>query len=136
MSVTPPGSSAGQVTTVVVVDDQAMFRAGVRGILQGAADLSVVGEAVDGDTGERMCASLRLDGVRMDLRMPVLDGIEAIQRLRSMPDPESPRILVLTAFDDAPTSWRHCRRALTGSSARSPNRPSSLTRSEVSQPVT
>lgn len=102
MSVTTTGASAGQATTVVVGDDQAMIRAGVRGILQGAADLSVVGEAEDGDTGVRMCASLRPDVVLMDLRMPVLDGIEAIRRLRSMPVLESLRILVVTTFDDDP----------------------------------
>jgi DNA-binding NarL/FixJ family response regulator len=91
------------VTRVVLVDDDALVRAGLRMILGGASDLVVVAEAGDGIEAERVVAEHRPDVVLMDIRMPRRDGIEATRRLLS----ESARatrnhelrIIVLTTFD-------------------------------------
>lgn len=102
MTPTPAAPGTRRPATVLLVDDQAMIRAGIRGILQTADDLEVVGEAADGEAGVRMCAALRPDVVLMDLRMPVLDGTGAVRRIRSSPDLAGTRVLVLTTFDDDP----------------------------------
>ena len=82
---------------VAVVDDQALVRAGFRMICEAEDDLSVVGEAADGADAVAMVARARPDVVLMDIRMPVLDGVEACARLAtSHPDT---RVLMLTTFD-------------------------------------
>ncbi|GAA2810923.1 response regulator transcription factor [Crossiella cryophila] len=83
---------------VLVADDQALLRGSFRVLLETAPGLSVVGEAADGAEAVRLAVELRPDVVLMDVRMPVLDGIEATRRLRA----EAPevRVLVLTMFDD------------------------------------
>jgi DNA-binding NarL/FixJ family response regulator len=82
---------------VLLVDDQALVRAGLRLVLESAADVEVVGEAEDGAAGVEAAARLAPDVVLMDVRMPVLDGVEATRQVVALPDP--PRVVVLTTFD-------------------------------------
>jgi len=82
---------------VLVVDDQAMVRAGFRMLLSREPDLDVVGEACDGLEALEQAEALRPTVVLMDVRMPRLDGLAATRRLLARDDP--PRVLVLTTFD-------------------------------------
>jgi DNA-binding NarL/FixJ family response regulator len=82
---------------VLLVDDDALVRAGLSMMLNGAANLVIVGEAGDGDQVLAAVATHRPDVVLMDLRMPKVDGITATRRLRSTPQP--PEVIVLTTFD-------------------------------------
>jgi DNA-binding NarL/FixJ family response regulator len=83
---------------VLVVDDQELVRAGLRGILRDRYGFDVVAECADGSAVGAAVASLRPDVVLMDIRMPGVDGVTATAALRRLPD--SPPVLVLTTFDD------------------------------------
>jgi DNA-binding NarL/FixJ family response regulator len=83
------------VISVVVVDDQRLIRAGLVAILETQADLKVIGQADDGETAVPLIQDICPDVVLMDVRMPHLDGIEAVRRLSGT----SSRILMLTTFD-------------------------------------
>jgi DNA-binding NarL/FixJ family response regulator len=83
---------------VLLVDDQELVRTGLRGILRPAYGFDVVGECADGGEVGAAVDTLRPDVVLMDVRMPVVDGVEATRRLRRHTD--SPPVLVLTTFDD------------------------------------
>jgi DNA-binding NarL/FixJ family response regulator len=82
---------------VVVVDDDPMVRTGLGLILGGRADLDVVGSAADGAAALALVTDTRPDVVVMDIRMPVMDGIEATRRIAAGNAPT--RVLVLTTFD-------------------------------------
>jgi len=82
---------------VLVVDDQELVRAGLRAILE-TNGVDVVGEAGDGAAAIVLAADLRPEVVLMDVRMPVLDGIEATRRIRAEGE-SAPRVIVLTTFD-------------------------------------
>ena len=90
-------SSAADEIRVLLVDDDALVRAGLSMMLNGAGDLLIVGEAGDGDQVPAAVAKHRPDVVLMDLRMPRVDGITATRRLRGAPQP--PEVIVLTTFD-------------------------------------
>ena len=83
---------------ILLVDDQRMFREGVRAGLQHDAGIEVVGDTGEGEEAIRLAVELRPDVVLLDLRMPGMDGVEAARRIRE----EAPdtRIIVLTVSDE------------------------------------
>ncbi|QKS87611.1 response regulator [Curtobacterium flaccumfaciens] len=87
------------MTRVMVVDDQQMFRVGLRAILQAQDDVEVVGEAANGAEAVVMAVRLRPDVILMDVRMPELDGIEATRRITAAPAESPVRVVMLTTFD-------------------------------------
>jgi DNA-binding NarL/FixJ family response regulator len=84
---------------VLVVDDQALVRAGFRALLSAEPDIEVVGEAGDGATAVALAARQRPDVVLMDIRMPGIDGIEATRRIASETAMASVRVVILTTFE-------------------------------------
>ncbi|MDT0265298.1 response regulator transcription factor [Streptomyces sp. DSM 44915] len=82
---------------LLLVDDQPLIRAALRTVIAGVPDVEVVGEAGDGAEAVRLTAELAPDVVLMDLRMPVMDGIEAIRQIAGA---GAARVLVFTTFDD------------------------------------
>jgi DNA-binding NarL/FixJ family response regulator len=85
------------MTTVLIVDDQALQRLGFRMLLEAQPDMTVVDEAASGSEAVRKTAELRPDVVLMDVRMPGMDGIEATRRIAETGSRS--RVLVLTTFD-------------------------------------
>ncbi|MEU1513616.1 response regulator transcription factor [Streptomyces sp. NPDC005811] len=85
------------MTTVLIVDDQALQRLGFRMLLEAQPDMAVAGEAASGSEAVRLTAELRPDVVLMDVRMPGMDGIEATRRIAGSGGRS--RVLVLTTFD-------------------------------------
>lgn len=84
------------MTTILIADDQALVRVGLRKIINSEPGLEVLGEAGDGEAAVAAARRLRPDVVLMDIRMPVLDGIEATRRIVG-PQPDT-RVLILTTF--------------------------------------
>jgi DNA-binding NarL/FixJ family response regulator len=84
---------------VVVVDDQALVRAGFRVLVDSEGDFEVLGEASNGIEAVALVARTRPDVVLMDVRMPEMDGIEATRQILKAGPEEAPRILILTTFD-------------------------------------
>jgi DNA-binding NarL/FixJ family response regulator len=82
---------------IVIADDQALVRSGFRLILDAREDFDVVGEAEDGEQAVALVEKLEPDVILLDIRMPVLDGVEAARRI--VESGSSTRILVLTTFD-------------------------------------
>jgi DNA-binding NarL/FixJ family response regulator len=86
------------VTRVLLIDDQALLRDGLRMILENADDMDVVGEGGDGSEAVGLVAATEPDVVLMDIRMAEVDGVEATKLVREAA-PDGPKILVLTTFD-------------------------------------
>ena len=84
---------------VLVVDDQALLRTAFSSLIDAEDDLEVVGEAAEGRQAVELAASLAPDVVVMDVRMPVMDGIEATRQIASGLGAGVPRVLILTTFD-------------------------------------
>ena len=84
---------------VVLVDDQALWRAGIRHVIDAQPDLTVVGEAGDGRQALELLATTRADVVLMDVRMPALDAVAATRLLLERDGARAPRVIVLTTFD-------------------------------------
>ena len=81
---------------VIIADDESLMRSGLRLLLGAANDIEIIAEAADGAEAIELTRRLCPDLVLMDIRMPVVDGLEAAQRLLSEPD--HPQVLMLTAF--------------------------------------
>jgi DNA-binding NarL/FixJ family response regulator len=103
--------------SVALVDDQALFRTGIRMLISSQPDLKFVGEAANGVEGIALAASARPDVILMDIRMPVMDGIqstEAILRAAEARGESRPRIIVLTTFDLDEAATRAIRGGASG----------------------
>jgi DNA-binding NarL/FixJ family response regulator len=98
--------------SVLLVDDEALVRAGLRMILETADDLTVVGEAEDGRAAVEAVTRDRPDVVLMDIRMPRLDGLAATTAIRQGPRP--PAVIVLTTFDSDDEVFRALEAGATG----------------------
>jgi DNA-binding NarL/FixJ family response regulator len=88
--------------SVVLVDDQPLFRTGIRMLVESQADLELAGEAGDGEQAIALAAALRPDVMLMDLRMPVMDGVDATRRIMADADAagtDRPKIVALTTFN-------------------------------------
>jgi DNA-binding NarL/FixJ family response regulator len=92
------GAARGPIG-VVVVDDQALVRIGLRTLLESEADIELVGEAVDGRSGVDAVREARPHVVLMDIRMPVLDGLAALRVITSDPALAGVRVIMLTTFE-------------------------------------
>ncbi|CAN5401397.1 response regulator transcription factor [soil metagenome] len=84
---------------VLLADDQSLLRAGFKVLINSAPDLTVVGEASNGEEAVQMARTTGADVVLMDIRMPVLDGIAATKRIKSDPALVNTKVLVLTTFE-------------------------------------
>jgi DNA-binding NarL/FixJ family response regulator len=84
---------------VLIAEDQPIVRAGFRALIDAQADLVVLDEAENGEQALHRTRTLRPDVVLMDIRMPVMDGLEAMQRISEDPELSATRVLVLTTFD-------------------------------------
>jgi DNA-binding NarL/FixJ family response regulator len=102
------------VIRVALVDDQGLFRAGIRMLLDSQADLEVVGEAANGQEAVAMAAEAVPDVILMDIRMPVMDGIAATAAILSAARGDVPRIIVLTTFDLDEAAARAIRSGASG----------------------
>ncbi|WUV04360.1 response regulator transcription factor [Actinoallomurus sp. NBC_01490] len=89
----------GSPIRVMLADDQKLVRAGFRSILDGEDDITVVAEAGDGAEAVRLAERVRPDVVLMDVRMPVLDGLEATRRIAADARLSDVRVVILTTFD-------------------------------------
>lgn len=97
---------------VMLVDDQALFRAGIRMLVASQPDMDVIAEASNGHEAQELVAQANPDVVLMDIRMPVMDGLTATAEILQRPNP--PRIVMLTTFDLDEAAARAIRQGASG----------------------
>ncbi len=97
---------------ILICDDQSLFREALRTLLSSFTNLEVVGEASNGEEALRMAVSLSPDVILMDLRMPVMDGVEATRRINQLG--KVIKVIVLTTFDDDETVFDGLRAGAVG----------------------
>src|SRR5689334_19248467 len=102
------------VPRVLVVDDQDLIRAGLVALITAAPGLDVVGEAADGLQAVARAATLRPDVILMDVRMPHLNGVAATEQILAAARPPTPRVLILTTFDQDEYVYRALRAGAAG----------------------
>lgn len=88
------------VITVLLADDQRLVRAGFRMVLENDGAIEVAGEAADGQEAVEVARRLRPDIVLMDIRMPILDGVEATRRIVAAEETTATRVVMLTTYED------------------------------------
>jgi DNA-binding NarL/FixJ family response regulator len=108
------GDDARARTRVVLADDQALIRAGFGVLIESAADLVLVGKAANGEEAVTLARVHRPDVVLMDIRMPVLDGLEATRRIVADPDLAAVKVLVLTTFESDENVFEALRSGASG----------------------
>lgn len=106
-----PGRSDSGMIKTLIVDDQQIVREGLRSLLRTDSDLTIVGECSTGAEAIETLTRLRPDVIVMDVRMPVMDGALATQRIREL---QGPPVLILTTFDDDETLARALRAGAAG----------------------
>lgn len=99
---------------VLLADDQALIRAGFRALLEHTDDITVVGEATDGEQAVHLAGTTRADVVLMDIRMPGVDGIEATRRIAASEDLAGVRVLILTTFESDDYVYQALRSGASG----------------------
>ena len=118
---------------VLVVDDDALVRAGLSMLLAGAEDIEIVGEAADGSQVARAAAEHRPDVVLMDIRMPGMDGLAATELLRAQDG--APEVIVLTTFEADDYVLRALRAGASGFLLKTRRQPTSCALSGPSPPA-
>jgi DNA-binding NarL/FixJ family response regulator len=99
---------------VLLADDQALIRAGFRVLLDSADGMEVVGEAVNGAEAVDMARQQRADVVLMDIRMPLLDGLEATRRIAADDDLAGVKVIILTTFESEEYIYQAIRAGASG----------------------
>ncbi len=106
-------TASPETTSVVIADDQALMRSGLRMLLERSEGISIVGEASDGESALRVVRERRPDVALMDIRMPGIDGIEATRRIVADPAQRT-KVLVLTTYDLDEYVYRAVRAGASG----------------------
>lgn len=100
--------------TVLLADDQTLIRTAVRALLGAAEDIEVVGEATTGAEAVAQARTLKPDVILMDIRMPIMDGIEATTRITADPSLPASRVLILTTFEEDEYVYRALQAGASG----------------------